>query len=391
MAENQRILFYNAHLFGPVDDWSPGWLLVEGRRIRWLGPGAPPEFEPGFLTRTVDASTLRLLSGFIDLHAHGAVGCEVMDGSADGIREIARFYARHGVTAFLPTTWTASQAGICSALSAVESVVGPVVGGATILGAHMEGPYLNPDKTGAQDQSLIRRARLDEAAEFLDTGLVRLITLAPEFPENLKLIEACARRGVAVSAGHTTAGLAELRAAVRLGLRHVTHCFNAMNGLGHRDLGTVGAAMALPELNVELIADNIHVHPEAQKILVQVKGPERTILVTDAIRGAGMPDGEYLIDDRPITISNGEVRLADGTLAGSVLTMERALKNISLATGRPLRDLWVMSSLNAAREIGVSYRKGSLEAGKDADLVLLDENCEVEMTMAEGEIVFERI
>jgi N-acetylglucosamine-6-phosphate deacetylase len=391
MAEGHpRLLFRGARLYGPVDEWQPGWLLTEGRQIRWLGPGEPPEFPEGFLTRQVDASGLSLLPGFIDLHVHGAVGWEVMDGAAEGIREMARFYAKHGVTAFLPTTWTASDAAAGAALEAAASVIGPALGGAAVLGVHMEGPYLNPSKTGAQDSTLIRRAERQEALEYLDTGLVRLITLAPEYPENLWLIEECTRRGIAVSAGHTTAGLAELKAAVERGLRHVTHCFNAMNGLGHRDLGTVGAAMALPELNVELIADNIHVHPEAQKILVQVKGPERVILVTDAIRGTGMPDGEYQIDHRTITIKGGEVRLPDGTLAGSVLTMERALSNVAAATGRPLRECWTMSSLNAAREIGVSASKGSLEAGKDADLVLLDAGFEVAMTVAAGEIVYKR-
>jgi len=390
MKATQRILFQHAHLFGPVDDWPVGWLLTEGQHIRWLGPGTPPEFEAGFLTRRVDASGLRLLPGFIDLHAHGAMGWEVMDGSAEGIREIARYYVRHGTTAFLPTTWTASQVAIEAALAVVGETLGRVSGGATVLGAHMEGPYINPTKTGAQDQSLIRRAQPEEALPYLDSGLVRLITIAPEFPENLWLIEACASRGVAVSAGHTTAGLPELREAVRRGLRHITHGYNAMTGLGHRDLGTVGAAMVLPELNVELIADNIHVHPEAQKILVQVKGPERTILVTDSLRGNGLPDGEYRIDNRTITIVRGEVRLPDGTLAGSVLTMERALRNLAAATGRPLRELWVSSSLNAAREIGLSYCKGSLEAGKDADLVLLDESYEVAMTVVEGEIVYAR-
>jgi len=395
-----RLLFEHARIFGPVDDWSPAWLLTEGRSIRWLGPGQAPKFEAGFVTRRIDCADngggaerhgggLSLLPGFIDLHAHGAVGQEVMDGSADGIRQMARYWAQHGVTAFLPTTWTASPAAIAGALAAAQAALGPVPGGATVLGVHMEGPYLNAAKTGAQDQTLIRRADLAEARAYLDSGLVRLITLAPEFPENLALVEACAARGVAVSAGHTTAGLAELRVAVQRGLRHVTHCYNAMTPLGHRDLGTVGAAMSLPELNVELIADNIHVAPEAQKILVQVKGPERVILVTDSLRGAGLPDGDYAIDSRTITIRNGEVRLPDGTLAGSVLTMEKALRNVMAAAGLPLRAAWPMSSLNAAREIGVSHRKGSLEPGKDADLVLLDANFEVRMTVREGEIVFE--
>jgi N-acetylglucosamine-6-phosphate deacetylase len=160
-----------------------------------------------------------------------------------------------------------------------------------------------------------------------------------------------------------------------------------MRPLGHRDIGTVGAVMALPQLNAELIADNIHVHPAAMKILADVKKPSRVILVTDAIRGAGMPEGDYPIDERIITIRDGACRLPDDTLAGSILTMERALKNIVQATGRSLEEAWPMSSLNAARAIGVSASKGSLEVGKDADLVLLDEEYEVRMTVVEGEVV----
>jgi N-acetylglucosamine-6-phosphate deacetylase len=162
-----------------------------------------------------------------------------------------------------------------------------------------------------------------------------------------------------------------------------------MAGLGHRELGTVGAAMALPQVNCELIADNVHVHPLAMNILVQVKGPGRVILITDAVRGAGLPEGDYAIDDRTVTIRDGAVRLPDGTLAGSILTMDRALRNIQAATGRPLRDLWPLASLNPARAIGLSARKGSLEPGKDADLVLLAPDHTITLTIAQGQIIYE--
>jgi N-acetylglucosamine-6-phosphate deacetylase len=383
------LLIHNAYLFTPTESWNPGWLLVEGRAIRALGPGKPPEFDPATITLSTDAGGRILLPGFIDLHVHGAVGHEVMDASTEGLQEMARFYAQHGVTAFLPTTWTASHQALLDALGAVDSVLGPVSGGAAILGVHLEGPYLNPEKCGAQDVRLIRRADRSEARELLDTGLVRLLALAPEFDENLWLVDECVRRGITVSAAHTASGYEELQRAVQHGLRHVTHCYNAMRGLGHRDLGTVGGAMALTELNCELIADNVHVHPAAQKILVDVKGPSRVILITDAIRGAGLPDGEYAIDSRMVTIRDGVVRLPDGTIAGSVLTMERALHNVLRATGRSLQELWSMSSLNAARAIGVSASKGSLEVGKDADLVLLEPDFRVWQTITEGEAVYQ--
>jgi N-acetylglucosamine-6-phosphate deacetylase len=388
-ARPQSLLIYNAHVFSPAGEWLPGWLLAEGRTIRAIGASDPPEFGSDAAIPRIDAGGRKLLPGFIDLHVHGAVGIEVMDGSPVGLREIARFYASHGVTAFLPTTWTASREDILGALRAVAEVAGRVPGGATILGAHLEGPYLNPTRCGAQDVGQIRRVDKAEALEFLETGLVRLLALAPEFPESLWLIDECVRRNVTVSAAHTLASYEEMQAAVKHGLSHVTHCFNAMTGLGHRQLGTVGAAMALPQLNCELIADNIHVHPAAQKILVDIKGTSHVILVTDAIRGAGLPDGDYRIDNRTVTIREGAVRLPDGTLAGSILTMEKALKNILQASVRPLSEAWQMSSLNAARAIGFSASKGSLEAGKDADFVLLDDDFKVRMTVAEGEIVYQ--
>jgi N-acetylglucosamine-6-phosphate deacetylase len=381
------LLIENAALYTPTGVREPSWLLAEGGQIRDLGEGQPPELSGA--ARRVDAQGHALLPGFVDLHVHGAMGHEVMDADPDGLREMARFYARHGVTAFLPTTWTASRQAIDRALAAVAAVMGPVAGGATILGVHLEGPYLNEKKCGAQDVRAIRRAQREEALGWLETGLVRLVALAPEFGENLWLIEECARRGVTVSAAHTTAGYDEMRRAVEAGLRQVTHCFNAMVGLGHRELGTVGAALALPELTCELIADNLHVHPEVMNILVKVKGPDGVILITDAIRGAGMPEGEYAIDDRAVLIRDGAVRLPDGTLAGSILTMERALANIRAATGRSLAELWPLSSRNAARAIGAT-NKGSLDAGLDADLVLLDAAGSVALTVVAGEIVYQR-
>ena len=384
------VLIYNARIFGPTFEWNPGWLLTEGKSIRATGPGGRPEHLVSNGLQEIDANGAVLLPGFVDLHVHGAVGHEVMDASVEGLRETARFYARHGVTAYLPTTWTATKEAIQAALQAVAEVMAAGTGGAKILGVHLEGPYLNPAKCGAQDTRFIRRADEGEALAFLDTGLVRLVALAPEFPENVWLIDECVRRGIAVSAAHTEAGYEQMQAAVKRGLRQVTHTYNAMFGLGHRALGTVGAAMGLAEIRCELIADNIHVHPVAQKILIDVKGPSGVILITDAIRGAGFPDGAYDIGGRVVNFQRGEARLPDGTLAGSVLTMEKALRNALAASGRSLKEGWRMSSLNAAQAIGAADHKGSLEVGKDADLVLLDQDFEVVLTVVEGQIIYQR-
>jgi N-acetylglucosamine-6-phosphate deacetylase len=385
---SQRLLIHNARLFTPNHAGLTGWLLVENGLIRAIGFGNTPDFSYDTSIHVLDAQGDNLLPGFIDLHVHGAMGHELMDVSTSGLEEMARFYASHGVTSFLATTWTASRSSTLKALQLVKQMQGRIRGGATLLGGHLEGPYLNPARCGAQDIRLIRRAEKEEALEFLETGVIRLLALAPEFDENLWLIEECVRRGITVSAAHTAANYEQMQKAVEHGVTQLTHSYNAMQGLGHRELGTIGAAMTFPQIQCELIADNIHVHPAAQKILVDVKGTSGVILVTDAIRAAGLRDGEYMLDERSIHIQNGAVRLTDGTLAGSVLTMEHALQNVCSATGSPLEEIWITSSLNAARAIGISSQKGSLEVGKDADLVLLDESFNVRLTIVEGETVF---
>ncbi|MBL8045589.1 MAG: N-acetylglucosamine-6-phosphate deacetylase [Anaerolineales bacterium] len=387
----QRLFITNAQLYGLTEMWPVGWLLTEDREIKLMGAGQPPEFPASFITEHINASGLHLLPGFIDIHVHGGNGHELMDATPDGLLAMARFFAQHGVTSFLPTTWTATREAITRALNLVAERLGPVPGGATILGAHVEGPYLNPEKCGAQDVSLIRRAARDEALEFLETGVVRLLALAPEFPENHWLIEECTRRGITVSAAHTAATYAHMHNAVRLGLRHATHSFNAMLGLNHREPGTVGAILTRPEINCELIADNVHVHPAVQNLLLKAKGPRGVILITDAVRAAGLPEGDYQIDTRTVRVQGGAVRLPDGQLAGSVLTMETALKNFRQATGLSLPEAWPTTSLNAACAIGVAERKGSLEVGKDADLVLLDEAGNVRTTVVEGVVVFRSV
>jgi len=364
---------------------SNGWTLCEGRSIKAIGHGDAPAFDG---VETIDARGLTLLPGFIDVHVHGALGHETMDASPDGLRAMAKFYAQHGVTSFLATTWTEPRQRIQAALETVAEMLGPQPDGATLLGAHLEGPYINPDRRGAQRAEDVRRAARDEALAFLDVGVIRLTTLAPEFPENAWFIRECVKRSITVSIGHSAASYEQVRQAVQLGVTHATHTYNAMTGLGHREPGTLGGVLTSPEINCELIADNIHVHPAAMQILFACKGTNGVILITDAIRAAGLPDGEYPIDKRTIVVKDGAVRLPDGTLAGSTLTMNRALRNLMDATGQPLDALWPTSSLNAARAVHVSDRKGSLEVGKDADLVLVDADLNVHLTVAEGRIVY---
>jgi N-acetylglucosamine-6-phosphate deacetylase len=381
------LLITNAQIIASAGKIERGWLLTREGKIAAFGVHEAPDFEAA---QIIDGRGLTLLPGFIDVHVHGAVGCETMDGDADGIRQMARFYAQHGTTSFLPTTWTDSRERITAALEVVTAIQGSQENGATILGVHLEGPYINVAKTGAQNPSHVRRAEREEALSFLDTGVIRLAVAAPEFEENHWFIRECVKRGIAVSAAHTSATYEQMKQAVALGVTHTTHTYNAMLGLGHREPGTVGAALTLPEIACELIADNIHVHPAAMQILFACKGRDGVILITDAVRGAGMSDGEYQIDERTVMVKDGAVRLPDGTLAGSTLTMDKALWNFMKATGQPVEVVWPASSLNAARAIGVSDRKGSIEIGKDADFVLADDDINIHLTVVEGRVVFQK-
>ncbi len=375
---------HNARLVTPSCVVEGGLVTGDGQ-IAALGTVSGPED-----VLVVDAGGGWLLPGFIDVHAHGGVGREAMDADPEGLREIARFYAAHGVTSFLPTTWTAPHEEIMAALENIAVVQREGTGGAAILGAHVEGPYLNPAKCGAQDSRQIRRAERGEATAILDTGLIRLIALAPEYPENTWLIEECAHRGIVVSAAHTAATYADIQAAVALGLTQTTHTYNAMTGLHHREPGTLGAALTIDAITCELIADEVHVHPAAMNLLYRAKGPDKVILITDAVRGAGLADGtSYDQDGRPVVVRDGAAYLPGDTLAGSTLTMDRALKNFIAASGAPLETVWPATSRNAARQLGLTDRKGALAPDMDADLVLLDADLNVRLTVVGGEIVYQ--
>lgn len=381
-----NLLIHNARLVTPDQPAKRGWLLCVDGKIDRIGYGDAPAFSDA---APIDGLNRLLLPGFVDVHVHGGNGHEIMDAQPDTLPELSRFYARHGVTSFLATTWTETREHIQTALEYLAEWRDTPLPGARVLGAHLEGPYINVEKAGAQNPAYVRPASREEATAFLDTGVIRLLSLAPEIKENQWLIGECVRRGITVSAAHTSATFDDMKHAVDLGLRHTTHTYNAMTGLHHREPGTLGAALVFDELRCELIADNIHVHPGAMKVLYRAKGLDRVILITDAVRPAGLPDGDYPIDDRVISVKNGVARLPDGTLAGSILTMERALRNFATAVGEPIEQVWQASSLNAAKSIGAAAHTGSIEVGKDADLVLVDADVNVFTTIVQGNPVYQ--
>jgi N-acetylglucosamine-6-phosphate deacetylase len=365
-----------------------GWLLAQDGRIADYGAGPAPDVQA---ERTLHVAGGILLPGFIDIHAHGGAGHEVMDATPEALRAIGRFYAAHGVTGYLATTWTAPLPAITAALGAIAAAMAGEPDGARLLGAHLEGPYISPGQAGAQDARHIRAADLHEMEALLASGVVRLVTLAPEIAGSAALIALCRERGVTVSAGHTAATYDEMVAAVAMGLSQTTHTYNAMGRFHQREPGVIGAALDLPGLRCEVIADGLHVHPAALRLLWRARGPGGVMLVTDAVRGAGLDEGAtYEQDGRTVTVRAGAARLGDGTLAGSTLTMDAALRHLLVWTGAALDEAWRASSLTPAQAIGLGAQTGSIARGKDADLVLLDAGLRVMATIVGGCVVFTR-
>jgi N-acetylglucosamine-6-phosphate deacetylase len=313
-----------------------------------------------------------------------------MDASPSALATLAEFLASHGVTTFLPTTMTAPHSNTLLAVRAVAQFNRTRQAGARAIGVHLEGPYISPQFPGAQPASFIRPPNPTELAELLAAGPVRMITLAPEAPGAPVLIHQARAQNVVVVMGHTNATYADCLAAVERGVSQATHTYNAMRGLHHREPGALGAVLNHDAIDAQLIADNIHVHPAAMHILARCKGVERTLLISDAIRATGLAPGVYDLGGQTVTVRDGECRLADGTLAGSLLTLERALANFITATGLPLAAAWPAASRTPARTLGLAHEIGSLAPGYRADLVLLDANLAVVATIIHGEIAYLR-
>ncbi|MFP4323562.1 MAG: N-acetylglucosamine-6-phosphate deacetylase [Anaerolineales bacterium] len=378
-------LLYNGRLITPQGTRA-GWLVWADGVITQLGNA--DEIPPA-CPHQIDADGQFVMPGFIDCHVHGALGYDTMDGDLNGLLHQAAFFAKHGVTSFLATTLTDTRAALNRALEVIAQAMHTSHQGAKVLGAYVEGPYLNAEKAGAQNPQHIRRYDAGEASTWLATGIVRVMTVAPEFAENDGLIRACARRRITISAAHTDATYLQMEYAIAQGVSQTTHTFNAMRAFHHREPGILGAALADDTVYCELIADNVHVHPAAMAMLWRVKGPERVILITDSTRATGMPDGQYDIAGQTFVMQNRQSRLSDGTLAGSTATMDQVVRNMALQQGG-LQAIWQATSYNAACQIGVADRKGSLAVGKDADLVIVDEDIRVKMTIREGLIVYQR-
>lgn len=339
-------------------------------------------------------ASYHLIPGFIDLHVHGANGYDVMDATHEALAGMSQALAEEGVTSYLATTMTAPVAELEKVISVVRDYrAKDQVHGAMLLGLHLEGPFISPEKAGAQHKAHCSLPNLEQMAAWqqLADECIKIVTLAPELSGSNALIRYLTSHNILAAIGHSNATYAETLQAMEEGCQYVTHLFNAMRGLHQREPGVVTAALLSQKVWTEIIADGVHLHPAIIQLLMKVKRQEKIILITDAMRAKCMSDGIYKLGGQDVAVNQGVARLADGTLAGSVLRMPTAVKNMMDYTGCRFYDAVKMASENPARAIQVFDKKGSIALDKDADLVVLDANFQVVLTICRGTIVFNRM
>ncbi len=346
--------------------------------------------DPG-VCEVIDGQGLYLSPGFIDLHNHGNSGYWAIDGTEEALRTIAGFLIPRGVTGFLASTSTASTEDTIRAIRAAADFADKKPAGVSqLLGIHLEGPFFSQEKKGAQRSEHISPIRMDALKAFVGAGRgwVRLVALAPELLGAADAIVYLRENGITVSAGHTNATYAEAMGGILNGITEATHMFNGMRSFDHREPGVIGACLLDPRVCCEMICDGIHLSAPTMEILLRMKGRDKVALISDSISANGLPDGVYENEGRTITVKNNKVQLPDGTLAGSTLSLNQAVANLTRLCKVPLADAVCMASLTPARQIGLDARKGSIEPGKDADLVLFDEKLQVNKVWIGGEVCF---
>jgi N-acetylglucosamine-6-phosphate deacetylase len=379
-----KIAFTPAVCLSPFERIDKPVVLVDDGIVRALGTRETLAIPAGY--REVALANHILAPGYVDIHIHGGAGRDVMEATPEALAQIERHLARTGVTSYVPTTVTASENTTLRALEGLAKAIGAPRedGRARPVGIHLEGPFISHAKRGVHPPEHITTPSLKLFQRFYDAaqGQVRLMTIAPELPNAEELISEASRRGVTVSVGHSDATLAETNAGIRAGARHATHTFNAMRPFDHRAPGILGAVLTSNEVSAEIIADGVHVAPEVIKLFLDAKGRDRAVLVTDAISATGMPDGNYQLGAFTVQVSKGVASL-EGKLAGSLLTLDRAVRNVMRFAGWSLTDSVRLATANPARTIGLTDC-GSIQTGARADFVILDREGNVTNTFVAG-------
>ena len=372
----------------PATEIHNAGILIRDGEIERIGKRDELELPSGATEICAEDSTA--IPGFIDVHIHGAGGRDVMEGTDEAFGVITRRVAQFGTTSIVATTVTASTDDTLRAIEGVSKYIPKQyetcdLACAEILGIHFEGPFLSKERRGVHPPELLQPPSADVLQKFLHAaaGNARILTIAPELLGAMPCIDAARSVGMVVSIGHTDATYEQARAAIAHGAHHATHVYNAMRPFSHRDPGVIGAVLTSTDVNAELIADGIHVDEIAMKVLLQAKGPERVVLISDGTPATGMPDGKYKLGGIDVTVVDGVCRDAEGRLAGSTLTLDRALRNI-VALGTPLASAVRMLTLNPATVLGIEFKKGALRAGADADILFLNEALQITKVWTRG-------
>lgn len=379
-------------IYTPTETVAGGAIVIEDSIIRAVSPAdelALPEH-----AERIDADGGSIVPGFIDIHFYGCGGHSLTEPQsiAKELAAMSSMLPRWGTTAYLISTPMGDPATLMRCLEATADAILTQQTGAQPLGIHLEGPFLDPRKPGAFPLTVLRQPDVSEMDDYLKAarGCIRLATLAPNLPGSQLVAQQLRQAGVLVSLGHSDASYEEATSALSQDFSLVTHVFNAMSGLHHREPGVLGAVLTSKSITSMLICDGIHAHRAAVQVLFRMLGPDRLILVTDAMAGAGMGNGIYTLLGREVTVKDGKATLPDGTIAGSVLTIDRAVANVQNFTGCALTDALRMATLNPASVLGLADHKGRIASGCDADIVILDEQGRPKLTMVRGEIVWRR-
>lgn len=362
-----KTLIRNAHVVTPGMDYPGAAVLLEGETIIGIVPAG--ENEPA-ADSVFDAGWAYAVPGFIDIHTHGAVGYDITDDQPEAVAKIAEAKLREGCTRFCPTTLTLSEAQLAVSLRNVAAYDNRF---SQVAGVHLEGPYINPACLGAQNPAFVRKPDAEEVKRLNAISPVSQVSYAVEMEGGAEFARKLGGLGIVAACGHSKATFAEFEAGHRNGLRHLTHFCNQMTPLHHRDIGLVGAGFLLDDVAVEIICDKIHLCPEMIRLVFAKKPIESILLITDSMRASHLPDGPSSIGGLDVVVKNGEARLAStGALAGSMLKMNEALRNVCEVTGLPVKDVIQTTSLNQAKERGEDHLYGRIAPGYKAEIALLD-------------------
>jgi N-acetylglucosamine-6-phosphate deacetylase len=388
----KRTAFTNARLVTADGVIEHTTVLTEGGKIAWVGPDGPYSFEGA---RIIDAGGLYLSAGLIDLHVHGADGFEFMDATREAFHRVAAYHARHGVTTMLPTVSVCPPEVMTASIEAHLQYAGGIVE-CNLIGMHLEGPYLAPAQCGAQDPRYILLPDRVQYERFADYGCVLRMSAAPEIAGALEMGDYLRGRGILLSSAHTDAYFDDIARARAHGYSMITHFYSCMEGVRRKNAfrtgGAVEAGLLLNDIDVEIIADGCHLPECLLKLIYKCKDLDRITLTSDATRGAGFADGQIIKTerDREILIEDGVAKLPDrSAFAGSIASGDRLIRTMVSLGVAPLHEAVTMMTVNPARRIGIFDRKGSVEAGKDADLILFDQDIGIKAVMNHGDMICE--